>query len=64
MVRRRCADMKHLKENTVFDQRNGRYQVKIPHAKGTLIDNSGSARNFLRAQKQALSRNALKREAY
>jgi hypothetical protein len=56
--------MNHFKENTVFDKRNGRYQVKIPYEKGTLIDNSGSARSFLRAQEQALSRNAPKREAY
>jgi hypothetical protein len=56
--------MKHFKESTVFDKRNGRYQVKIPYKKGTLIDNSGSARSFLRAQEQALSRNAPKREAY
>jgi hypothetical protein len=56
--------MRHFKENTVFDKQNGRYQVKIPYEEGTLIDNSGSPRSFLRVQEQALSRNAPKREAY
>jgi hypothetical protein len=56
--------MKHFKENIVFDQRCGRYQVKIPYEEGTLIDNSENARSFLRAQERALTKNAPKRDAY